>query len=279
MPARRAADGRTWRRWAAGALALPLDGEPVPLGQALLLTAGLVVTVTAPLLRPDRHGWLILAAVSTTMTAVLLASRVLPWARLPRQATLVFPIAVWAALATLGLGAELGAPYGGLFVLCAAYTGLTQPAAMNLALVAPAAATYVAAQATWSTTLAIRLLIVAAVWVLLSQLLAAFTARQQTLTAALHAAAHTDVLTGLPNRRDLQARLLTARPGDTVVLLDLDHFKQLNDSLGHAARPPGRGPSRPRSRRRPPRRAARTGRTSPRRPGRAKSRRGSGRRS
>jgi diguanylate cyclase len=55
-------------------------------------------------------------------------------------------------------------------------------------------------------------------------------------------AAHTDELTGLPNRRmflmQLNQRLKLAESGRgslTAVMLDLDNFKQLNDTLGHDA--------------------------------------------
>jgi diguanylate cyclase len=56
-----------------------------------------------------------------------------------------------------------------------------------------------------------------------------------------HMAQH-DELTGLPNRRHLIARLelahATAEAGDhtfSVAVLDLDHFKQVNDHYGHQA--------------------------------------------
>jgi len=52
--------------------------------------------------------------------------------------------------------------------------------------------------------------------------------------------AHTDTLTGLPNRTTFQnegARALTAReqgkPPLAIAIIDLDHFKQVNDALGH----------------------------------------------
>jgi diguanylate cyclase (GGDEF)-like protein/PAS domain S-box-containing protein len=58
----------------------------------------------------------------------------------------------------------------------------------------------------------------------------------------LRRASEEDPLTGLPNRRSFQAHLQAAtframRSGSAVglLLLDLDHFKHVNDTLGHAA--------------------------------------------
>ncbi len=47
--------------------------------------------------------------------------------------------------------------------------------------------------------------------------------------------ASTDLLTGLPNRRMLDRALGRLVAGDTVIMLDLDHFKQVNDGFGHVA--------------------------------------------
>ena len=58
---------------------------------------------------------------------------------------------------------------------------------------------------------------------------------------SLHSLAHTDPLTGLPNRRGLNAELQLSMPlarADHAValfLLDLDGFKPINDRLGHDA--------------------------------------------
>jgi diguanylate cyclase (GGDEF)-like protein len=50
--------------------------------------------------------------------------------------------------------------------------------------------------------------------------------------------AQTDGLTGLPNRRAWEARLTRAASGGerlAIAILDLDQFKQFNDSYGHPA--------------------------------------------
>ncbi len=77
----------------------------------------------------------------------------------------------------------------------------------------------------------------------LTKLLAAETAltlQRVALFAELQSIAHTDELTGLPNRRAWQERLAQemarlARSRETlwVAMLDLDHFKEYNDAHGH----------------------------------------------
>ncbi|WP_456828854.1 diguanylate cyclase domain-containing protein [Deinococcus sp. UYEF24] len=55
------------------------------------------------------------------------------------------------------------------------------------------------------------------------------------LTWQLHDLAHTDTLTGLSNRRQYERDLRLLVPGSHLALLDLDHFKRVNDRHGHAA--------------------------------------------
>ncbi|MBP2231472.1 diguanylate cyclase (GGDEF)-like protein [Azospirillum agricola] len=61
------------------------------------------------------------------------------------------------------------------------------------------------------------------------------------MAQVLHAAAQTDPLTQLPNRRHMIERLESelgriARHGGsfTLVMVDIDHFKAINDAFGHA---------------------------------------------
>ncbi|WP_194904702.1 GGDEF domain-containing protein [Quadrisphaera sp. INWT6] len=59
------------------------------------------------------------------------------------------------------------------------------------------------------------------------------TARQRSALCSLNAAARTDALTQLDNRRALHDHLTSVAAGTVVVVCDLDHFKVVNDTRGH----------------------------------------------
>ena len=61
-----------------------------------------------------------------------------------------------------------------------------------------------------------------------------FEAEHEAVSRAM-ADSLTDELTRIGNRRHANALLESLRPGDAAVLIDLDHFKSINDSFGHAA--------------------------------------------
>jgi len=58
---------------------------------------------------------------------------------------------------------------------------------------------------------------------------------EQHLAATSAAESRTDPLTGIANRRRAQEVLADLAPGDSVALLDVDRFKAVNDTEGHAA--------------------------------------------
>lgn len=210
--------------------------EPVAGGRLLLLAAGLVTSATAPIISPGLHSYEVLAVVTAVMTALLITSFLLPWPRMPKATTVVFPVLVWLAVGTLGVAAHgLGSNFTGLFTLCFAYLGLSQRTGTIVKLVPVAVLCWIGAFDGWTTQLAPRLLIGVSVWMLLSLLIAELVDRQLVLTRRLRHAAQTDALTGLGNRREFDRRVALARPGDAVVICDLDHFKLLNDTQGHAA--------------------------------------------
>ena len=81
-----------------------------------------------------------------------------------------------------------------------------------------------------ATVLVLALLLLAAT--------AAYAVHKLHQARRLHALALQDALTGLPNRRALSAHAASHADGDgpmSVVMLDLDHFKRVNDGHGHAA--------------------------------------------
>ena len=210
--------------------------EPVSGGRLLLLASGTVATVTAPLLKPEAKTWELLGEISIVMISLLVVSFFLPWSRMPQASTAVFPVLVWIAVAIVGLDAGgLGANFTGLFVLGFAYLGLTQTVATIVKLLPVALACYIAANDGWVAAITPRLLIAMSVWMLLALLIAELVNRQNKLASKLLHAAQTDALTGLGNRRDLDERVALAHAGDTLVLCDLDNFKRLNDTFGHAA--------------------------------------------
>lgn len=63
-----------------------------------------------------------------------------------------------------------------------------------------------------------------------ARLVARFAARREMLTTD----ATRDPLTGIWNRRSMELAINRAGPEDVVALVDLDHFKRVNDTYGHA---------------------------------------------
>jgi diguanylate cyclase (GGDEF)-like protein len=79
-----------------------------------------------------------------------------------------------------------------------------------------------------------------AVLVVMSVMLARANSTQERLVGALQQRARVDALTGLANRWAFEEALTASSdrpdsPGSALVLVDVDHFKSINDTYGHPA--------------------------------------------
>jgi diguanylate cyclase len=215
-------------RWRAG-------GPAVVTGRLLLLVTGLLVVVTVPLLHPTATDGLVLLGLSVAQLVLLAASLVVPWARWGPRGPVVFPLAQMLGLAVVGVAAEhVTGAYVPLFTLAFAYTGLHLPPRTAYALLPAAVPLCLLTSGHVDAQVGVRTFLAACAWVLVAEVLAATTRRQRTASARLERDARTDPLTTIGNRRDLEDRMGRLVPGDSVVVCDLDHFKRVNDTRGHA---------------------------------------------
>ena len=190
-----------------------------------------------------QNGWLRLTNCGGLLVALI--GCLVPWRRLPPRATLAF---VPAALALVG-GAVLsgGMPpqvYGVWYLVLYAWVGMWHPPRTCLLLSPFIAMAYVAPLALQSDRLAgdiasVGIAIPAGVMLgeVLAKTVEALRRSQQDqeeVSRLLAKASVTDDLTGVGNRRHGNQLLDGLAPGDAVVLLDLDHFKGVNDEYGHA---------------------------------------------
>jgi len=205
-------------------------------GRLLGLGSFLASLLAMAALHPSPVHWVQLAGVALLHLVAVWLSFTLPWRRWSPWALLAFPVTSLVALAGLTDAAPgLAGVLVGFFVLCFAYTGLFLPRHGGWALLLPALVTYFATLRTITPQLLVRTAFVAVAWLVLAGLLHRLQSRQVALIEQLQADNLTDPLTGLANRRGMDRFLARAVPGDELVVIDLDHFKRLNDEHGHAA--------------------------------------------
>ncbi|WP_194903980.1 bifunctional diguanylate cyclase/phosphodiesterase [Quadrisphaera sp. INWT6] len=225
-------------------------------GVVLLTTGALVVMRLGPhpewgTWGPGSHLLVSMAGSAVAVTALLVTTRGALRRGDPRPALMVAALVVCLAVSAAVLadavpripwGALVRAPWLLAIAVCAALPEVTRPAdrqdvaissitsyvlvALGLPVVAVALVqgmTTVAALAALATAGAVARLLLD-----VRELLALISNRSASLV---------DELTGLPNRRGTLAaleRAITAEQPLVVAVVDLDHFKEVNDSLGHA---------------------------------------------
>lgn len=215
-------------------------------GQAVVLfvaagTLGLVGELVPHATRADG-----MRAVNAIAVVFGLVTSRLPWSRWSPRATLALVPAAFALIVVGRCVDPSGGPlYGLWFVVVFGWVGSWHPPRTCLALAPVGALAYVVpflpgSPASSPEALA-TVAIAVPIAVVLGEVLAAHGAAMQEAQAALETSAVmleranlTDDLTGVGNRRRANSLLDMMRPGDGLALLDLDHFKRVNDTLGHA---------------------------------------------
>lgn len=171
-----------------------------------------------------------------TCGALFAVDKLIPWVRVPAQALLLFP-GTWL-LGLLVISLQVGpfaSNFAGLTVLAFLYGGLTQTRWHTLWLLVPALPTWLVmvSGAGGATSLGLRLPIAVALWISASELVARHTHTMHFEVSRLNRQVDVDELTGLANRRALPPTLSGAQAGDALILIDIDHFKRINDEHGH----------------------------------------------
>jgi diguanylate cyclase (GGDEF)-like protein len=233
-------------RWGKGCPMGVQRRQQTAQGQAALLfcLAGCLGLVSE---RLHDSGAMRSTSIAVNLTALLVgvAVHLAPWDRWPERSTLALVPFAFALLA-VGQRVAPGAPssYGVWFVVVFAWVGFWHPPRTAAWLAPIGAVAYVAPfigvpwtpeDAIASVTIAIPA--AAILGEVLSSKMDAINRTQRELVEArtlLERANLTDDLTGVGNRRRANLLLESMAPGDGLLLLDLDHFKAVNDRRGHA---------------------------------------------
>jgi diguanylate cyclase (GGDEF)-like protein len=210
----------------------------------LFLAAGLMTLINNHISDANYHGINDIVGILAIVASPV--GLFLPWGRWPARSTLVyFPFCLTLLVMSAAYGSTPREIYAFWYVVAFVWVGMHHRSRTSLALGAPAAIAYLiplltvvqpSAEAIQSVVIAIPGA------VLIGEILSATTsglrrarAGQQEAFELLAVAAVTDDLTGVGNRRHVNTLLDTLQPGDALLLLDIDHFKDINDRLGHLA--------------------------------------------
>lgn len=207
-------------------------------GAVLGVLATLFIAVGTVLADPGADVLLVLLVGLLTSGLVVGLSELLPWRRLPRTALLLLPTAWLLGLAVQAVVVgPFASNFSGLIVLAFLYGGLTQEpwrSSVLLVVAVPVWAGLLLSAGTPAAAMLVRFPIALVIWLCVAEAVAARTSAFRTEMYRLNREIDKDPLTGLANRRALPDVLAGVRAGSAVCLIDIDHFKTVNDELGHA---------------------------------------------
>ncbi|MEY2420323.1 MAG: diguanylate cyclase [Acidimicrobiaceae bacterium] len=212
---------------------------------ALFVLAGTVGLVNVTLPGPTGYNRPLVSLLNIVAIAAGLIAWFAPWSRWPTRATIVLvPVALGLVCLSDAYGGTPAPVYGVYFVVVFAWVGMWHPPGTAVRLALPSCVAYLLPVATAQVANEdfIRSVgVVIPVCVILGEVMAATVEKmrqahdaQEIATAALAAAMVTDELTGLGNRRKGDQLLESLHDGDALLLIDLDRFKVVNDTFGHA---------------------------------------------
>jgi diguanylate cyclase len=218
-------------------IAVSTTTDAARLGRWLMVFCAVVIAATGwyvDINQTDRFAhWNVVTVVAMLLVAGLTVR--LPWHRMHRRTVLLYPLAGLTLLAAVGVMAPAAGPgYLSMFTLWFLYIGVTQKSGTAW-LVAPfAALAWIVISWPIDEQRVVRLCLALIIWGVLGDVLAVRAQQVDQRAHDLSQQADTDALTGLANRRALQRELDAIGPGDVVVVIDIDHFKQVNDTRGHS---------------------------------------------
>ena len=195
-----------------------------------------LMTLAAGIVGQLFHGFADIAFLLGSVAVVLVVHRLVREHRSPLH-WLVWPVLGLVLINVFNLVDPRAAQQiAGLNYVVFLFAGLTQPRFRSL---------WMLPLALWGLTqilelhstneYVVRLFSAAFGWLVTAELPALMLRRLVQQQKVLEVSAETDALTGLRNRHGLEQLLEATRGSAFLVLLDLDHFKQYNDTYGHLA--------------------------------------------
>jgi diguanylate cyclase (GGDEF)-like protein len=212
----------------------------------LFIVAGLIGLANDVVPGAIGHGRILVVVLDTVNIGIGIVSRFAPWGRWRPRTVVVLPLLALSIMSIdIALGLVPESIQGVWLVLVFVWIGQWQPPRTAIAL-GPFAALACALPFAVGTPISSQAVAAIAIAVPVAVLVGETIARKETATrraqdgqsealAVLAAANLTDDLTGVGNRRFANVVLDELGDGDALAILDLDHFKRINDDLGHQA--------------------------------------------